>query len=462
MFENLKTNLEAAFNFRLNKNQMRDIERLFFEITRKENITENAIIEYLKTDSNLDKCSGMNNFFVIKNALILRRFPLTSKKQKIDTKNIFLNQIKEPLRDDWKGNKKFEPLEIFVEKEVRSSDLVKNFKMRFPKTRIHEVDFYSDYIKTNKFRISDLKKPVVFIIKEKWDFLKPCPCTKQHLSCGYWILNLGFGCPFDCSYCFLQCYANFPGIVLPANITDFFTQFDDLYKKLKKPIRIGTGEFCDSLALDDITGYSKQLIPYLRDKNVLFELKTKSSNIGNLLKIKSSKNITISWSLNPPSIVKNEELLTASLAERLDAARAVQEKGYSVAFHFDPIIYSEHWKELYRDVIDNLYQKIKIPLSWISLGTLRSHRSLKTISELRFPQSNIFYGELFLGEDKKLRYPEYLRKEIYSYMVKSIREHDSKTPVYFCMENKDIWAILDKNSSAEIENSLLGGTPNNV
>lgn len=462
MSENLKSNLEITFNFHLNKNQWHDIERLFFEIARRENTNENSIIEHIKTNSNLEKYGGKNKFFALKNTLIRRRFPLTCAKEKIDTKNIFLNQLKEPLKNNFKGDKKFKPREIFVEKEVNSSYLVENFRRSFPNVPIREISYYNDYLKTNKFDIADLKKPIVFIIKEKWDFLKACPCTKGHISCGYWILNLGFGCPFDCSYCFLQCYANFPGIVLPANITDFFTQFDSLYKKLKKPIRIGTGEFCDSLALDDITEYSKTLIPYLMNKNVLFELKTKSNNIANLLKVKSSKNIVISWSVNPPLIVKNEELLTASLNARLDAARAVQEKGYSVAFHFDPIIYSDNWKELYKGVVDTLYQKIKAPFAWISLGTLRSHRSLKTINELRFPQSNIFYGELLLGEDKKLRYPEYLRKDIYSYMVKSIRCHDSKTPIYFCMENENIWSILDKKSTIDVENSLLGITANNA
>ncbi|MFA6282183.1 MAG: spore photoproduct lyase family protein [Candidatus Omnitrophota bacterium] len=456
MFENLKNKLEAVFCFTLNKNQFRDIERLFFEIVRRENTTCENIIGYIKTVSNLENRDGRNKFFAIKNTLIRRRFPLTIKRQKIDTKNIFLNQLKEPLNDDWKGNKKFKPLKIFVEKEVKASQLVENFKNFFPDVPIEEVNLYNKYLKTNKFRISDLKKPIVFIIKEKWDFLKPCPCTKEHLSCGYWILNLGFGCPFDCSYCFLQCYSNFPGIVLPANLEDFFTQFDILYKNLKKPIRIGTGEFCDSLALDDITGYSKQLIPYLKNKNVLFEFKTKSNNVANLLKIEPSKNITISWSLNPPLIVENEELLTANLKERLEAADAVQKKGYSIAFHFDPIIHGTNWEKLYRGVFKELYQKLQPPFSWISLGTLRSHRSLKAINELRFPKSDIFYGELFLGEDKKLRYPEYLRREIYTYMIKQIREYDSKTPIYLCMENKNLWSLLDKNCTAEVENSLLG------
>lgn len=452
---NLKSELERTFNFHLNKNQQRDIERLTFEIMRRENITIADIIAYIKGDSDLEKHGGRNKFFAIKNILINRRFPLTYESRKIDTTKIFLNQLRPPLDTNCKGNKNFRPLKIFVEKQVRDSYLVKNFKNHFPSIAIEELNFYNEYLKANKFRISDLKNPIVFIIKENWDFLKSCPCTKNHISCGYWILNLGFGCPFDCSYCFLQCYANFPGIILPANIDDFFTEFDTLAKKLAKPIRIGTGEFCDSLALDEITGYTLKLIPYLSDKKVFFELKTKSNKIENLLKVKSAKNITISWSLNPPSIIETEELLTATLDERIRAARTVQEKGYSVGFHFDPIIYTQDWKDLYGQVLDKLYSQLKSPFSWISLGTLRSHRSLKNITEARFPKSNIFYGELFLGEDKKLRYPELLRKEIYSHMVKRIRDYDAKTPLYLCMEDSNNWSVLGKASTPEIEKSLF-------
>ena len=455
MIDSLKEKIEKSFLFRPNKNQLRDLERLIFEIIRRENCSLDGIISYLKTNSDSEKYNGRNKFFALKNALIRRRFPLTAEKEKIDTKRIFLNQIQQPLKDNYTVHEDFKPSKIFVEKEVKNSYLVRNFSRKFPDIKIEEINLYSDYLNTSRFHISRLKEPIVFLVKEKWDFLKPCPCTKVHLSCGYWVLNLGFGCPFDCSYCFLQCYANFPGIVLPANIEDFFTEFDTLEKKLKKPIRIGTGEFCDSLALDEITEYSTKLIPYFKDKNVFFELKTKSNKISNLLKITPAKNIVISWSLNPLSIIEREEIATASLKERLDAARKIQQKGYNIAFHFDPIFYSDAWQQIYTQTISDLYSQLTPPFAWISLGTLRSNRRLKTTNELRFPKSNIFYGELFVGEDKKLRYPSFLRRKIYENMVKWIKAYDRQSPVYLCMENKDMWSILQKSSSMEIEKYLL-------
>lgn len=452
----LKNTIEKTFEFNLNSNQLKDLERLIFEISRIEKITQDDVLNYLKNTVDTSRYTGRNKFFVLKKSLISRRFPLTSNCQKIDTKDVFLTKIRKPLTDNYKVKKEFIPERIYVEKAALKNKLLEDFTKKFPSCPVEKIDRLSSYLKKNPFGISELKKPVVFIVKEWGDFIKPCPCTKLHISCGYWIFNLGFGCPYDCSYCFLQQYSNFPGITLPANIEDFFEKFDIFLSKLKRPIRIGTGEFCDSLALDHITQYSKQLIPYFKDKNVLFELKTKSNQINNLLKLKPPENIIISWSLNPQSLIDTEEIAAATLKERLESAKILKGHGYKIAFHFDPIIYSRDWEKLYKDVVTKLYENVKSPLSWISLGTLRSNRQLKAVNEARFPKSDIFYSELFLGEDKKLRYPKFLRTQIYKNMIKWIRKEDKKTPVYLCMESKDIWKALgDFGSTKKIESYLI-------
>ncbi|MBU4304433.1 MAG: hypothetical protein KJ893_02230 [Candidatus Omnitrophica bacterium] len=456
--KNLKSNIERAFGFRLNNNQYKELRRLFYEIMQRENMDEESIMKEILDIPGIEKIGGRNKFFPIKAYLLGKRFPLASARAKIDAKSVFLADLKPALPEsDNKWKKPFVPQKVFIEHNARDSYLAKRFYSAFPQAEYEELDFYGEYLHKHKFTLTDLKKPLVFIVKEKWDFIRPCPCTKNHLGCNYWIFNLGFGCPYDCSYCFLQQYTNFPGIVLPANLDDFFSRFDDFHKKISAPIRIGTGEFCDSLVLDDITGYSRQLIGFFKNKPVFFELKTKSAQIENILKVPASANIVISWSLNPQCVIDKEERGVASLKERILAAEKVQKHGFSIAFHFDPIIYSQNWERMYGEVIDSLYTHIKPPLRWISLGTLRGTRELKNISEQRFPQSKIFYGELFLGEDKKLRYPKFLRKQIYSFMLKYIRKYDPHTPVYLCMEDNECWQAVSPllSSSEKIEKYLL-------
>lgn len=455
--DKFKHNLEQLFGFSLNLNQCKDIQRLFHEIKIRDNLSEQQIINKLKTDLTIESSNGRNKFIHIKSNLINLRFPISSQNQVLDPAKVFLAELKPALANVHPKSPVFTPAMIYIEEQAKNSYLSKRFAEKFPNTPTAEINNCLEYVKNNQFQLKDLKKPIVFIVQEKWDFIKPCPCTKNHIGCNYWIFNLGFGCPYDCSYCFLQQYTNFPGIVLPANLDEFFERFDNFYKKIKHPIRIGTGEFCDSLALDHITGYAAKLIEFFQDKPVYFELKTKSNNIANILKLKASPNIVISWSLNPESIVKSEELLTANLEQRLAAALAIQEKGFSIGFHFDPVIYSDNWEQLYKQVIDLLYSKVKPPFSWISIGSLRGTRKLKNAAELRFPESNIFYGELFLGDDKKLRYPKFIRKQIYAKMLQWIREYDQKTPVYLCMEDADCWNLIDNNlnSSKKVEQYLL-------
>ncbi|RKY36099.1 MAG: hypothetical protein DRP78_04505 [Candidatus Omnitrophota bacterium] len=453
----IRTNFKQIFEVKLNINQTREFHRLIYEIQRSSNLSFAAITDKIKLNSKINHIRAKNKISLIKDILIELRFPITNLKQKISPKDVFLPIIK-PSPKETHPVQEFKPLKIFVDQKASKSDLTNKFRTKFPEIEIQEFKNYQQYLNKNKFSMQDLKKPFIFITEQDWDFIKPCPCTKYHLRCNYWIFNLGFGCPFDCSYCFLQQYANFPGIILPANLTDFFTNFDKFFKKINRPIRIGTGEFCDSLALDYITDYSTQVINFFRDKPVLFELKTKSNKIDNLLKISPSKNIIISWSLNPQSIISKEELCTVSLEQRIDAAKKVSQHGYALSFHFDPIFYSHNWEVLYKDVIKKLYIELSPPFKWISLGTLRGMRKLKTVSEQRFPKSNIFYGELFLAEDKKLRYPKFLRKEIYQKMLKWIREYDTQTPVYLCMEDQDVWSVMDKkfSCSAQIEKYLIG------
>lgn len=456
MDERLKEKVEVNLQLTLNHNQCREIERLIFEISRRQKLTGSEILKSLKKNSQIAKKQNKEKILAVKEFLIKQRYPLTYKEKKIEPEEIFLNKIPQPLRNNWQTRRQFKPLEILFEKKIKNSYLVDNFKNKFPGVKLTEIPSRAEYLKQDKFKLNQIKKPLVFIVEEKYDFLKPCPCTKKHLRCGYWILNLGFGCPFDCSYCYLQQYTNSTGIVLPANLENFFNRFDHFEKKIKKPLRIGTGEFCDSLALDEVTGYSQKLIPYFSRKKSFFELKTKSDKIENILSQKPSPNIIISWSLNPQNIIDSEEKSSSPLEVRLKAAKEIQNAGFKVAFHFDPIIHYPGWEAGYRNLIEILYHRLKPPFAWISLGTLRCQRALKPVAEQRFPGSNIFYGELFIGEDKKLRYPKFLRRKIYLKTITWIKKFDSKTPLYLCMESQDIWKKTGGPSSQkEIEENII-------
>ena len=213
----------------------------------------------------------------------------------------------------------------------------------------------------------------LLLSRNRGHFFKPCPGTKEYRCCDYQVLNIGMNCPMDCVYCILQAYLNNPWISFFVNIEDLLAELVLACTKTNQFWRIGTGEFTDSMALDSLTGLSKILVPFMRDKKTaVLELKTKSVAIDHLKGLDHGGRTIIAWSLNSTSIMKSEELRTASLDERLTAAVKCAQWGYKLAFHFDPIIYHKDWREEYSHTIQTLFSKVPPEkIVWISMGALR-------------------------------------------------------------------------------------------
>ncbi|NIO48466.1 MAG: hypothetical protein GTN73_03360 [Candidatus Aminicenantes bacterium] len=337
------------------------------------------------------------------------------------------------------------PQKVYVEKKSFDFPLAKKILKNVgpvPREVIDDPQELIDDIRASKDFIGVGKK-YLLITRQKGEFVKPCPCTPGYLGCNYFILNIDLNCPLDCSYCILQHYLTNPLITVHVNLEDLWRQLDNfLDRKRHGTIRIGTGELGDSLALDHLTQNSVDLVSYFRKKrNAIFELKTKTVNIRNILKIEPAPNLVIAWSLNSLRIAREEEKGAPSIEERIDAARRVSERGFRIAFHFDPIIRHPDWEKEYKDVIKKMLATVDpARIAWISLGSFRFPSSLKAIIEERFPKTKIIYDEFIKGKDGKFRYFKPLRLELYKKIVGFIREWGGKEiPLYFCMEGEDIW-----------------------
>lgn len=409
-------------------NKTRQITRLIYEIAKRDKISCKKALDNIPSE-NL-------SYDAVKKFLVGKRFPYsTTLSESIDIylPKLKINQKNAVIIRDLK----IYPKNIYIEESAKNSYLAGHLKGLFPLSGFRRIKSLKDFIKTKRaFTISDYNKRLdnFFVINEKYDFFKKCPCTKSAVSCGYHVFNLGFGCVFECTYCYLQQYTNCPGIILPSNIEDFFDKFRTYQKT---GMRIGTGEFTDSLALDHITGYSIPLVEFFnKNPGATFEFKTKSDNIENMLKSRHEGNIVISWSLNPERIIKENEFYAASLRNRLKAALSWIKTGGRVGFHFDPIIYYKRWERDYKEVVNMLFDLIPAKkIAWISLGTLRFNPRLKPIIENRFPDNKILDEELLIGFDNKLRYPDKLRLFIYEKMLHWIKKRDRDAQVYLCMEN---------------------------
>ena len=442
----------ARLPINLGVNKKNELVRLAYEISRAQNISIFEVFEHARIDEHV-KSGRSGLFHRAKKALLAIRYPSLGPEEDPHIMPVNIGSDREE-RPAW--DLKFEPKTIFIEKSVHDTEWTQRFIRNFSGAETVVIDNIREGAEgvpsSDPVTLYNSRLQNIFLVRNRSAFIKVCPCSAGCQRCGYWILNLGFGCPIDCAYCYLQTYSNSPGIVLPANIEDYYgylRKFDD---NSSEKIRIGTGEFTDSLALDKYTEYSSRFIPFFRKtRNLVLELKTKVSDIDNVLKEDPHDNVVISWSMNTRDAAEKYEKGGAGITERLDAASRAAKRGYRIGFHFDPIVYIDGWEKEYEALVGEIFsrEEVRRNTAWISLGTLRYTPGLKQAAEQRFAENLMFYrGEFFMGPDGKLRYPGRLRVEMYKKMIGWIRSSDVSCWIYLCMEPEEVWKEINEGSVA--------------
>lgn len=348
---------------------------------------------------------------------------------------------------------------IFIHHNSVNSKVAQRFFKIFPQEKLHivtEEPFsnrpYSGLLSPFEF---DRSKRNIYITDYKGQFFKRCPGTHQKMACcNYFVLNLGLQCNMNCSYCYLQSFINTPVMTVYSNIDQALEELDQMTSEFKGlSFRVGTGEVIDSLSLDPLTLYSHDLIDFFKSRpHLTLEFKTKSDFVDQFLEKEHAKNVIVSWSVNPQLIIESEEHKTASLEKRLLAAKKCLEKNFKISFHIDPLIWHPQWQDSYADLVDKittLFTPEDIP--YMSLGALRFQPEQRWIMKERFPlNSFVNQAEVFEGTDKKLRYDQNLRNQMFSFIIERFKKHNSKWNVFLCMESPETWLSTYENTPKKV------------
>jgi spore photoproduct lyase len=287
-----------------------------------------------------------------------------------------------------------------------------------------------------------------------------CPGSRGMICCNYRLVNIGFNCLYNCTYCFLNYYLNSYGIVQFISPEPSLAELEpELQSAPGTLFRVGTGEFTDSLMLDEISGISASLIvEAARYPNLFLEFKTKSDNIRHLLAIRDKGNTVLAWTLNTARNIGLYEEGSAALEARIRAAAEAAAAGYLTAFHFDPMIEYDGWIEDYCAIADALFEAVDPDrVAWISMGCFRYSHGYREIVRNAFPGERLTLSEMFPGEDGKYRYLKKKRVEAYRALLERIRSRSATPFVYLCMESASVWdAVFGRTyqSSDELEQTM--------
>ena len=351
--------------------------------------------------------------------------------QKSILKNIFLD-LNMWNEDDIEASK----VEEFEEKYHGKQLMKKIFEyiVNYHKTLKEMPNNYKQFedvkYDTRKFSFTKIEKEGIG--------LGACPVASEGTRCcNLLTLDAVESCGFDCSYCSIQSFYNQNKIGFDK---DFKKKLENLTLDPKQTYHIGTGQSSDSLMWGNQDGILDALFEFAKkNPNVILEFKTKSDNIKYFCENDVPKNIIVTWSLNTPVIIKNEEHLTATLEQRIQSARALANKNILVGFHFHPIVQYENYLDDYKKVYDTL-QKTFTPdeVVLVSLGTLTfikpvikklRQRELKT-KILQMPFETI---------NGKQSYSLKVKKEMFKHAYDSFKSWHGKVYFYLCMEDHSLW-----------------------
>lgn len=311
---------------------------------------------------------------------------------------------------------------IYIEKKIKDNQIAKNIISKFPNAQILEIDNYKNLFDKN---ISwEVEK--CLIIAWVNNCITETPLNYWHDWKWFFFKN-SLNCIYDCKYCYLKwAFKNINIPVIFVNYDYMKKQILDTVSKRKdnKTYWFYTSDYSDNLAIDNLTNFTQEFIPFFDTlNNVKAEIRTKSTNISNLLKIKPSKNIEIAFSLNPSEVIQKYELKTPFLDARINAINTLINQWWQVWVRFLPLLEIENYEKIYTKFIEYVVSKIDFDkvysvFIWWLLYTRQNYNKILK----REPYIDLFYKlqdskDWYIREKREVRdffynlFDKYLTKQ---------------------------------------------------
>lgn len=265
---------------------------------------------------------------------------------------------------------------------------------------------------------------------------------------NYWHFSPQGFCPYDCKYCYLagtQGVRFSPTVRIFLNLPEMLSRIDRIATALARETAFYLGKLQDGLALDPLTGYSRQMVPFFAAHPFArLIILTKSADAANLLGLRHRGRTILSWSLNPPAVCDRFEAGTPGPAERIDAMERCAAVGYPIRAVIMPIIPIPGWREAYGCFLRDLLARV--PLERITLGGICSYDWARRLMEAKLGPDNAISRSLAdapqRSADGRRRYPASLRTRAYRHLVNVIRRRRPDLQIGLCLEESTTFEAL--------------------
>ena len=312
---------------------------------------------------------------------------------------------------------------IYIEKKIEHHQRTLLILSKFKNPRIIYINHHSEIFnkKNQNFRVQKSDPSIILAYKYN-NLVLDSPKGFGIGSDKNFYFSHMYNCIYDCKYCFLQGLYSSANYLIFVNYEDFIKKIDYLIKKFKnKSLTFFSGYDCDSLAMEKITGFGEFFLKNLIQRNdIIYEFRTKSLQKKIFLDYPPINNVVIAYSLLPENLSYKFDNKVPDLNKRVDLIKKLSSIGWNIGLRFDPLIFSQDWKFLYENLIDNVLFDLDLEkLHSISFGALRFPKQFFYKIMKMYPGEELFF-ENFEKKNNIFTYKKNVEIEMISFCKKLI------------------------------------------
>lgn len=299
--------------------------------------------------------------------------------------------------------KMFKPKAIYFEKEIVDYPLGKELMEKYdgiPKIEILNHNNIEEMRKQSNKEFANMKRNLIIGVRKTHKFVE------NHKTSDYLVPYTSSGCTAACMYCYLVCnYNKCAYLRLFVNRENMLEKIIRTSEKSDKELTFEIGSNSDLVLENTITNNLIWTIENFQEaKQGKLTFPTKFDMVEPILPLNHRRKVIIRMSVNPEEIINKVEFGTSRLKGRIEAINKLKEAGYPIGILIAPVILVDNWKELYTQLIQQLYselsEKVKKEVFFEIIFMTYSYIHTK-INEEAFPNAmNLYNKEMMTGRGR--------------------------------------------------------------
>jgi spore photoproduct lyase len=275
-----------------------------------------------------------------------------------------------------------------------------------------------------------------------------------------WRLHFQNGCLHKCHYCGLGGL-----LVTMVNVEDWLERLDGLVAAHPWQETFLLEDDAEVLCLEPELGCIGPIIEHFGTLDGRYVvLHSKSANVDWMPDLAHNGNTIVVWSLAAATQARVFEPVAGSTAERIEAARKLQDAGYTVRYKFKPIIPVSGWREEAAEAVDMVFRRTRpdqislCTFMWLSCEQMKACLNVGQLDPAFVTAAEAAAEEL--AGERTRPFPQALRAEVYRHYLAEIRKHDADIPVALSTESPAIWRELGPELGYSAMDYVCGCGPN--